>query len=148
MHFPNYRLRGKEGWRRMVRETKLSLDGLVMPFFVREGKHIKNPISSRPGNYQLSVDNLVREVEKVKEAHIPAVLLFGIPAARDEEASSAYAREGIVQQAIRAIKGEVLDIIVITDVCLCEYMSHGHCGFIALHATTKSLQREARLYYQ
>jgi porphobilinogen synthase len=114
----------------MVRETKLSVDNLIMPFFVREGKKVKNPISSMPGNYRLSVDNLVREVEKAKRVNIPAVLLFGIPATKDEEASSAYAEEGIVQRAVRAIKKKYPDIIVITDVCLCEYMSHGHCGVI------------------
>jgi len=112
----------------MVRETKLFVDDLVMPFFVREGKKVRTLISSMPGNYQLSVDNLVREVEEVKNADIPAVLLFGIPDVKDEEASSAYAGEGIVQRAIRAIKDRVPGMIVITDVCLCEYMSHGHCG--------------------
>lgn len=145
MHFPKYRLRrlrGNENLRRLVRETKLSPDDLVMPFFVREGKNVKNSISSMPGNYQLSVENLVREVEEVKEANIPAVLLFGIPAAKDEEASSAYAEGGIVQRAVKAIKEKVPDIIVITDVCLCEYMSHGHCGVIKERLAPKAESRK------
>ncbi len=151
MHFPKYRLRRlrrTENLRRMVRETNLSAADLVMPFFVREGKNVKNPISSMPGNYHLSVDNLVREVEKVEEFYIPAVLLFGLPAAKDEKASSAYAEEGIVQRAVRAIKKEYPDIIVITDVCLCEYMSHGHCGLIkkSRQSTVDSQQKNHGLW--
>ncbi|NOX97091.1 MAG: porphobilinogen synthase [Nitrospirae bacterium] len=147
MYFPKYRLRrlrGNKNLQRMVRETKLFVDDLVMPFFVREGKKVKKIISSMPGNYQLSVDNLVREVEEVKEADIPAVLLFGIPDVKDEEASSAYAGEGIVQRAVRAIKDRVPGMIVITDVCLCEYMSHGHCGIIKGRPLPKTESRKPK----
>jgi len=141
MYFPKYRLRrlrGNKNLRRMVRETKLFVDDLVMPLFVREGKKVRQPISSMPGNYQLSVDNLVREVAEMKEAGIPAVLLFGIPDSKDEEASSAYAGEGIVQRAVGAIKDKVPGMVIITDVCLCEYMSHGHCGIIKARVGSKT----------
>lgn len=133
MYFPDYRprrLRKNENFRRMLRETALSVSDLVYPLFVVEGKGIKKPINSMPGNFQLSIDNLVKEVEKTKGLDIPAVLLFGIPDKKDEVASGAFAREGIVQRAVRRIKERVPDVLVITDVCLCEYTSHGHCGMI------------------
>ncbi|HLA27108.1 MAG TPA: porphobilinogen synthase [Syntrophales bacterium] len=133
MYFPDYRprrLRKNENFRRMVRETSLSVDDMVYPLFVIEGKGVKKPISSMPGNFQMSVDHLVREVEKTKELGIPAVLLFGIPGKKDEVASGAFARDGIVQRAVRRIKDRAPDILVITDVCLCEYTSHGHCGMM------------------
>ena len=133
MYFPDYRprrLRKNENFRRMLRETALSVNDLVYPLFVVEGKEVKKPISSMPGNFQLSIDNLLKEVEKTKGLGIPAVLLFGIPDKKDEVASGAFAREGIVQRAVRKIKEKVPDILVITDVCLCEYTSHGHCGMI------------------
>lgn len=133
MYFPDYRprrLRKNENFRRMVRETSLSVDDMVYPLFVVEGKGVKKPISSMPGNFQMSVDHLVREVEKTKELGIPAVLLFGIPEKKDEVASGAFAQDGIVQRAVRRIKDRAPDILVITDVCLCEYTSHGHCGMM------------------
>jgi porphobilinogen synthase len=133
MYFPDYRprrLRKNENFRRLLRETALSVNDLVYPLFVVEGKGVKKPISSMPGNFQLSIDNLVKEVEKTKELDIPAVLLFGIPDKKDEVASGAFARDGIVQRAVRRIKEKVPDILVITDVCLCEYTNHGHCGMI------------------
>ncbi|MDO8721654.1 MAG: porphobilinogen synthase [Syntrophales bacterium] len=133
MYFPDYRprrLRKNENFRRMVRETSLSVDDMVYPLFVVEGKGVKKPISSMPGNFQMSVDHLVREVEKTKELGIPAVLLFGIPEKKDEVASGAFAQDGIVQRAVRRIKDRTPDILVITDVCLCEYTSHGHCGMM------------------
>jgi len=133
MYFPDYRprrLRKNENFRRMLRETALSVSDLVYPLFVVEGKGIKKPIGSMPGNFQLSIDNLIMEVEKTKGLGIPAVLLFGIPDKKDEVASGAFARDGIVQRAVRRIKEKVPDILVITDVCLCEYTSHGHCGMI------------------
>jgi porphobilinogen synthase len=133
MYFPDYRprrLRKNENFRRMLRETALSVSDLVYPLFVVEGKGIKKPINSMPGNFQLSIDNLVKEVEKTKGLGIPAVLLFGIPDKKDEVASGAFARDGIVQRAVRKIKEKVPDVLVITDVCLCEYTSHGHCGMI------------------
>ncbi len=133
MYFPAYRprrLRKNESFRRMIRETKLSVDNFVYPLFVTFGKDVKKPISSMPGNFQMSVDHLVKEVQKAKELGIPAVLLFGIPEKKDEVASGALMKDGVVQQAVRRIKDKVPDVIVITDVCLCEYTSHGHCGII------------------
>ena len=133
MNFPDYRprrLRKNENFRRMIRETGLSVDDLVCPLFVTHGSGVKNPISSMPGNFQMSIDNLVEEVKKIKDSGIPAIMLFGIPEAKDEEGSGAWAENGIIQQAVREIKDEVTDILVITDVCLCEYTSHGHCGVL------------------
>ena len=133
MQFPDYRprrLRKNENFRRMIRETRLSVDNLIYPLFVVPGTKVKKPITSMPGNFQMSVDHIVREAARMKELGIPAVLLFGIPEKKDEIASGALAKDGIIQQAIREIKDKVPDILVITDVCLCEYMSHGHCGMI------------------
>jgi porphobilinogen synthase len=133
MQFPEYRarrLRKNENFRRLIRETKLSTDDLIYPLFVVSGKNFKKPIQSMPGNFQMSVDNIVKEVKKARELDIPAVLLFGIPEKKDEMATGAFAKDGIVQQAIKRIKNEVPDILVITDVCLCEYTSHGHCGVL------------------
>lgn len=114
----------------MIRETRLSVDDLVSPLFVVPGKNVKKPISSMPGNFQMSTDFIVEEVRKIKGLGIPAVLLFGIPDSKDESASGAFAKDGIIQTAVAEIKNAVPDIIVITDVCLCEYTSHGHCGMI------------------
>lgn len=133
MYFPDTRmrrLRKNENLRRLTRETKLSVDDLVYPLFVVPGKGVKNDISSMPGISQLSVDLLVKECKEVEKLGIPAVILFGLPEAKDEAASGAYDEEGIVQTAIRAIKKSGNSILVITDVCLCEYMSHGHCGVV------------------
>jgi porphobilinogen synthase len=133
MFFPDYRsrrLRKNEGFRRLIRETRLSVDNLVLPLFVRSGKDTKKPIGSMPGHFQLSIDHLIREVQMTKDAGIPAVLLFGIPDRKDEAASGAFARDGIIQQALRRIKDKTPDMLVFTDVCLCEYTSHGHCGII------------------
>jgi porphobilinogen synthase len=133
MYFPAYRprrLRKNENFRRMIRETKVSVDDLVYPLFTISGKDVKKPISSMPGNFQMSIDHLVKEVQKIKEAGIPAVLLFGIPEKKDETASGAFIKDGIIQQAVKRIKDRVPDIVVITDVCLCEYTSHGHCGML------------------
>ena len=133
MYFPAYRprrLRKDANFRRMIRETKLSVDNFVYPLFATFGKDVKKPISSMPGNFQMSVDHLVKEVQKAKDLGIPAVLLFGIPEKKDEVASGAFMKNGIVQQAVKRIKDKVPDVVVITDVCLCEYTSHGHCGMI------------------
>jgi porphobilinogen synthase len=124
------RLRETETLRRMVRETRLSVDDFILPFFVVHGRQVRQEIQSMPGTYQLSVDELVKDVKETAAAGIPAVILFGLPAAKDAVGSEAYARDGIVQQAIRAIKDAVSDLVVITDVCLCEYTSHGHCGVV------------------
>ena len=133
MQFPEYRarrLRKNENFRRLIRETKLSVDDLVYPLFAVTGKSVKKPIASMPGQFQLSVDYIAKEAQKARDLGIPAVLLFGIPAKKDEMATGAFAKDGIVQQAVKRIKNEVPDILVITDVCLCEYTSHGHCGML------------------
>jgi porphobilinogen synthase len=119
-----------ESLRRMVRETRLSPDRFVYPLFVCSGRGIKKEIGSMPGNFQWSVDNLVEEVRSLGSLGIGGVILFGIPHTKDEVASGAYDDSGVVQEAVRAIKREVKDILVITDVCLCEYTSHGHCGVL------------------
>ncbi len=133
MYYPDYRprrMRKSENLRRMVRETKLSVDDFVYPLFAVTGKGVKKPIGSMPGNYQMSVDHLVKEVKAVKDMGIPAVLLFGIPDKKDELASGAFAKDGIIQKAVKEIKDKAPDILIITDVCLCEYTSHGHCGML------------------
>jgi porphobilinogen synthase len=133
MRFPQYRsrrLRKDEIFRRMIRETHLRSDDLILPLFVRPGKGTKQPIASMPGHSQLSIDLLIKEVEDAKSLGIPGVILFGIPEKKDEMGSEAYAKDGIVQRAVKAIKERVDGILVITDVCLCEYTSHGHCGVV------------------
>ncbi|MCJ7492688.1 MAG: porphobilinogen synthase [Deltaproteobacteria bacterium] len=133
MYFPVYRprrLRKNETLRRMIRETKLSRDDLIYPLFVMHGRKARNEISSMPGIAQLSVDLAVKEAEEAFNLGIPAVILFGIPKKKDPRGSEAYARSGIIQQAIRAIKDRSPELVVITDVCLCEYTSHGHCGVV------------------
>ena len=124
------RLRRTETLRRMVRETRLSVDDLIYPLFVRPGEGIREEIESMPGNYRFSIDELVKECEEVKSLGIPAVILFGIPEHKDSQASEGLADDGIVQRAVRAIKQHVTDLVVITDVCVCEYTNHGHCGHV------------------
>ncbi len=124
------RLRQSEAFRRLIRETRVSVDQLVMPLFVRPGANVRAPIASMPGQFHFSVDQLVRECQELQELRIPAVLLFGLPQRKDEKASGAYAKDGIVQQALHAIKSRVPELAVITDVCLCAYTSHGHCGIV------------------
>jgi porphobilinogen synthase len=133
MQFPEYRprrLRKNENFRRLIRETRLSVDDFIYPLFVVSGKNVKKPIQSMPGNFQMSIDNIVKEAQRACELRIPGILLFGIPSSKDELATGAFAKNGIIQQAVKKIKNEVPDILVITDVCLCEYTSHGHCGMI------------------
>jgi len=124
------RLRMTEAFRSMVRETELSRNDFIYPLFVVPGKKIRNEIKSMPGVFQLSIDETVKECAAVKSLGIPAVILFGIPEHKDEVGSDAYDEQGIIQMAIRAIKKEVPELVVITDVCLCEYTSTGHCGII------------------
>ncbi len=124
------RLRSNENIRRMVRETVLSVDDLVYPVFVTHGKGVARPVESMPGVYNYSIDMLLRHLEEAARLKIPGILLFGIPAAKDEVGSEAYAEDGIIQQAVRAIKEAFPEFLVITDICLCEYTSHGHCGLI------------------
>ena len=122
------RLRSSEGLRRLVRETQLAPSQFIHPFFVVPGQGIRKEILSMPGNAQMSVDNIVRECEECRKLGLGGVILFGIPAHKDELASGAYDPDGVTQQAIRAIKKEVPGLLVMTDVCNCEYTSHGHCG--------------------
>jgi len=124
------RLRRTEALRRLVRETRLSAEDFVYPLFVVHGSGVRNAIPSMPGQAQLSIDQLPAEAQELRALGIPAVLLFGIPASKDEQASEAYAPDGIVQQAVRALKQADPALLVITDVCLCEYTSHGHCGIV------------------
>lgn len=131
--FPVYRprrLRQSALLRRLVQETTLDVQRLVLPLFVRPGRRVRNPIGSMPGVFQLSIDELVKEAAAAHELGVPAVLLFGIPARKDARASEAYASKGIVQSTVRLLKRELPSLLVITDVCLCEYMSHGHCGLV------------------
>ena len=124
------RLRRTPTIRRMVRETFISVDGLIYPVFVKHGKGERQPIPSMVGQYRLSVDELVKEAAEVWSLGIPALILFGLPKKKDELGSEAYAGDGIVQQAVAAIKEKVPELILVTDVCLCEYTDHGHCGII------------------
>lgn len=123
-------LRKSPGLRRLVRETELGPEDLVMPYFVRPGKGVRSPIPSMPGQHQLSIDELVREARALVRTGVGSVILFGIPARKDPRGSGAWARGGIVQQAVRALKDALPDLVVITDVCLCEYTDHGHCGVL------------------
>ncbi len=116
--------------RNMVRETRVTVDDFIFPLFAVHGTGIKEEIGALPGNYHFSVDRLVEEVKEVRDLGIPAVLIFGLPEKKDDLASEAYAPDGIVQRALRAVKREVPDIVVISDVCLCEYTPHGHCGIL------------------
>jgi porphobilinogen synthase len=124
------RLRQSAALRRLVQETHLSASQLVLPLFVRGGRKQRRAIAAMPGVFQLSPDEMVREAARAADLGVPAVLLFGIPDKKDERASGAYARNGIVQQAVRLLKKELPQLLVITDVCLCEYMAHGHCGLV------------------
>jgi porphobilinogen synthase len=129
----------------MVRQTRLSVDQLIYPLFVRPGRGVRQPIKSMPGQFQLSVDTLVEECKTVADLGIPAVLLFGIPEHKDAVGSEAYAAGGIVQQAIRAIKAARADLLVVTDVCLCEYTDHGHCGVIVDRGVGKDVDNDKTL---
>lgn len=151
MKFPYYRarrLRKNEVIRSMVRETHLSVDDFIYPLFLIEGNNIKNPVESMPGVFQYSPDRIKDEIEELKELQIPAVILFGIPAKKDSVGSEAYNPEGIIQKGIQVIKDIHPDLYVITDICLCEYTDHGHCGVVEKgdvenDATLELLSKEA-----
>ena len=148
MSFPIHRLRrlrANETLRRMVRETTLSVNDLILPLFVRPGRGVRRAIKSMPGNFQLSVDELVKEAREVEALGIPAVLLFGIPESKDPVASSGCSSQGIVQQAVRAVKDACPGLVVITDVCLCEYTSHGHCGIVVERDGRRIIDNDATL---
>ena len=131
--FPEHRprrLRRNAALRRMVRETSLSVDDLIYPLFIKEGKSIREPIDAMPGQERISPDQLAPIAKNIASLGIPAVLLFGIPQKKDSLGTQAHRNDGVVQQAVRRIKDAAPDLLVITDVCLCEYMSHGHCGIL------------------
>ncbi len=131
--FPAYRprrLRQSPALRRLVAETRLSVEQLVLPLFAVPGRKVRRAVNSMPGVFQLSIDELVKEATRAHELGVPAVLLFGIPESKDARAGGAYAPKGIVQRAVRELKRAMPNLLVITDVCLCEYTTHGHCGVI------------------
>ncbi len=133
MIFPDYRprrMRQNDAFRRMIRETVLTVDDLILPLFAIDGKGVQNPISSMPGHFQLSIDNLIKTAKEAENLGIPAIMLFGIPSKKDALATSAYAKDGIVQKAVTALKDKLSNMVIITDVCLCQYTDHGHCGFV------------------
>jgi porphobilinogen synthase len=142
------RLRANETLRRLVRETRLTTDDVVLPLFVAEGEGVRNEVPSMPGVFQQSVDGIVETCRRAESAGIPAVLLFGIPAHKDASGSEGWADDGVVQRAVRAVKETCAGLLVITDVCLCEYTDHGHCGVlegdgVANDPTCELLAREA-----
>jgi len=133
MLFPEYRarrLRANDAFRRMICETVLTVNDLILPLFAIGGKNVKNPIESMPGHYQFSTDNLKKVAKEAFDLGIPAIMLFGIPDKKDPLGTQAYAKNGIVQQAVKEVKNAVPDLAVITDVCLCQYTDHGHCGMV------------------
>jgi len=133
MYFPAYRprrLRKNRQLREMIAETSLAVDDLIYPMFVTPGKGVKKEVKSMPGIYQQSVDNLVKEAKEVRKLGVNSILLFGIPEHKDELGTEGYAENGIIQKALRELKKRVKNLIIITDVCMCEYTSHGHCGII------------------
>ncbi len=131
--------------RRLVRETNLTKNDLIQPLFVRPGTDVRTEISAMPGQYQLSVDRLVDEALRVHDLGLPAVILFGIPEEKDARASRAYADDGIIQRALRAIREETDDLTLIADVCLCEYMDHGHCGVVTEENGEKRIDNDETL---
>ena len=133
MLFPDYRprrLRQTEAFRSMIRETHLSADDFILPLFAIDGQKVKKPIDAMPGHFQMSLDHLVKTAATAYELGIPAIMLFGIPSSKDALGTQAYASDGIVQRAVEAVKGSQPELAVITDVCLCQYTDHGHCGVV------------------
>src|SRR3990170_854187 len=133
MLFPSYRprrIRKTKNIREIIQETDLSVSDFIYPMFIIPGNRVKEEITSMPGIFRHSIDNAIKEIKEIKELGIQAVLLFGIPEKKDEYGSEGYNENGIIQRALRRIKEEIKDILLITDVCMCEYTSHGHCGII------------------
>ena len=146
--YPNFRprrLRSTRALRALILETELSARHLILPLFVRAGSKLREPVLSMPGVCQLSPDEVVREATLAYEAGVPGVILFGIPERKDAKASGAYARNGIVQRTVRLLKAELPELLVITDVCLCEYMSHGHCGVVEHGAASPRILNDPSL---
>src|SRR5271167_874932 len=144
--FPDYRprrLRSSPALRRLVAETSLNVSSLVLPLFARSGRRLRQPVSSMPGVFQFSPDELVREAARAHALGVPAVLLFGIPDKKDAKASGAFAKNGIVQQTVCLLKKELPSLLIITDVCLCEYMSHGHCGVVERRAPSRQVWKKS-----
>ncbi len=139
------RTRATPGLRGLVRETRLSREDLIVPLFVREGREERRPIPSMPGQFQLSVRRLAVEARDIASRGLPAVLLFGIPASKDARGSGAWARHGIIPQAVKAVKDAAPGLVVITDVCLCEYTDHGHCGIVARRGKEWRIENDATL---
>src|ERR1051325_6509862 len=139
------RLRYHPAVRNLVRETDLSVHDFILPLFVRPGKNIKNEIASMPGNFQLSVDRLVDEVGAAVELGIRAFIFFGIPASKDPQGASAWQDDGIVQQALRALRPAFKDVLLITDECFCEFTDHGHCGVLGEHGGRLDVDNDATL---
>ena len=139
------RMRASEPLRALARETRLAPSQMILPLFVREGEGVRKEIGAMPGNYQLSIDELVKECAEVKSLGLGGVILFGLPDVKDETASGAYADDGIVQKAVRALKREVAGLLVMTDVCNCEYTSHGHCGVLAGEGAEATVDNDATL---
>jgi porphobilinogen synthase len=129
----------------MVRETQLSPHGLVLPLFIRTGRKVRRAIDAMPGVFQLSPDEMLKEATRAFQAGVPSVLLFGIPDRKDAKASGAYAPNGVVQEAVRLLKKELPEMLVITDVCLCEYMEHGHCGIVRRNKSGASILNDPTL---
>ncbi|MCA1594201.1 MAG: porphobilinogen synthase [Acidobacteria bacterium] len=129
IHRPR-RLRRRAGLRAMVRESRLSRENLVLPFFACTGAGVRREVASMPGVFNLSVDEVAREATGAFDVGVPAVILFGLPESKDETGSGAYARQGVVQEAIRALRRDAPELVIIADTCLCEYTSHGHCGVV------------------
>src|SRR5215467_1540945 len=138
------RLRRTEQLRSVVRETRLTPEAFVYPLFVCPGEGVRKEVRSMPGVFNLSVDEAVREARETQALGVPSIILFGLPEKKDEVATGAWAEDGIVQQAARAIRREVPGLVVMGDVCLCEYMSHGHCGIVKASHTPQSLGAAAR----
>jgi porphobilinogen synthase len=126
-------MRQSEAFRKMIRETVLSVNDFILPLFAVDGKGVKAPIEAMPGQYHLSIDNLVKVARQAFDLGVPAIILFGIPPKKDPLGTQAYAKDGIVQRATRAVKDKIPELAVITDVCLCQYTDHGHCGFVEGH---------------
>jgi len=136
MLFPDYRprrLRQNDAFRRLICETVLTANDLILPLFAIDGKDIKKPVESMPGQYQMSLDHLVKTAKRARDLGIPALMVFGIPDKKDPLGTAAYAKTGIVQKAVKELKNKVSDIVIITDVCLCQYTDHGHCGVVDGH---------------
>src|SRR5258707_8215266 len=139
------RLRQSAALRALVAETRLSADQLVLPLFARPGRKLRREVAAMPGVFQLSPDELLKEAARAHDIGVRAVLLFGIPDKKDAKASGAYARNGIVQQTARLLKKELPELLVITDVCLCEYMEHGHCGIVQSGKTGSKILNDPTL---